>query len=354
MIERFIVSRDDTIYEAWPDVALTASGRLVCVFAECTHHNDRSFTRIVLTTSDDRGRTWSAKRPVTDALRGNPRKDPFWNCPHVMALGDGRLAVVVDRISGRDERKRGGEQSNWLWFSKDEGETWDGPHRTPVYGVVPDKLIELKHEGYAGRWILGAHTVLGDDEEGIFTVRCWHSDDRGATWEGPHTIAQTPELRLCEPSVMELPGGELVAFLRENSFEGLDAFKAISRDGGVTWEGPYRFPLPGCHRPVAGMLQSGRVLITHRFLHGVKYGGWMQNLFAALTDVESCLVKNRKETRVRIMPLDYDRNLKSDTGYSGWVQFPDGEIYVVNYIVDDAPKAHIRGYAFRETDIILG
>ena len=30
------------------------------------------------------------------------------------------------------------------------------------------------------------------------------------------------------------------------------------------------------------------------------------------------------------------------------------EIYVVNYIVDDAPKAHIRGYAFREESLSVG
>ncbi|MBQ35844.1 MAG: hypothetical protein QGI32_06950 [Candidatus Latescibacteria bacterium] len=53
-MERFTVSRDDDIYEAFPDVALTPSGRLVCVFAECTHHRDRSYTRAMVTTSDDR------------------------------------------------------------------------------------------------------------------------------------------------------------------------------------------------------------------------------------------------------------------------------------------------------------
>ena len=48
------------------------------------------------------------------------------------------------------------------------------------------------------------------------------------------------------------------------------------------------------------------------------------------------------------MPLDFDRSPKSDTGYSGWVQFPDGEIYIVNYIVDDAyDSAQIRGYSLR-------
>ena len=53
------------------------------------------------------------------------------------------------------------------------------------------------------------------------------------------------------------------------------------------------------------------------------------------------------------MPLDYDRNAKPDTGYTGWVQFDDGEIYVVNYIKDDADKAYIRGYSFYPTDVML-
>ncbi len=44
MIEKFTVSRDDSIYEAFPDVALAVSGRLVCVFAECTHHSDRGYS----------------------------------------------------------------------------------------------------------------------------------------------------------------------------------------------------------------------------------------------------------------------------------------------------------------------
>jgi len=122
----------------------------------------------------------------------------------------------------------------------------------------------------------------------------------------------------------------------------------------VTWEGPYEIPIPACHRPVAGMLQSGKVLITHRFMQGGRgwVGWWTQNLFAALTDVASCLVRTREEAHTRILPIDFDRSPESDTGYSGWVQFSDGEIYIVNYILDDAPKAQIRGYALDEGDFI--
>jgi sialidase-1 len=50
------------------------------------------------------------------------------------------------------------------------------------------------------------------------------------------------------------------------------------------------------------------------------------------------------------MPVDYDRSPNSDLGYSGWVQFDDGEIYIASYIVDDFPHGQIRGYSLRLED----
>jgi sialidase-1 len=114
-------------------------------------------------------------------------------------------------------------------------------------------------------------------------------------------------------------------------------------------------PIPGCHRPVAGLLENGLVLITYRFMQGGKgwVGWWTQNLFAGLTDVGSCLARTRAEAHTRLLPVDFDRHLESDLGYSGWVEFPDGEIYVVSYIMDDAPKAQIRGYSLSMRDFYL-
>ncbi len=58
-MEKFIVSRDDSIYEAFPNVVLLPSGKLICVFLECKNHADRSYSKVVYTVSSDRGRTWS-------------------------------------------------------------------------------------------------------------------------------------------------------------------------------------------------------------------------------------------------------------------------------------------------------
>jgi len=341
MIERFIVSRDDEIYEAFPDLALTPAGKLVCVFAECTHHSDRSYTRMMFTTSTDRGRTWYGKRPLTEATHG----ETFYDCPRITQLRDGRLAALVDKHHGRGENPT---VENSLLFSDDEGETWSAPVVTAADGIVPDKLLELA----SGRWLIASHHT--DAEINCIAERLWYSDDKGKSWTGPVVVGRQEGLNLCEASIIPVRDC-LVAFMRENSHQGWDCYKTISRDNGETWSEPIRFPLPGCHRPVAGHLADGHILITHRYMQGGKgwLGYWTQNFFAALTDDDSALAETRDDAWTRILPIDYDRSAVSDLGYSGWVQFDNGEIYIVTYIVDDAPKAHIRGYSLRMGDFLL-
>ena len=84
------------------------------------------------------------------------------------------------------------------------------------------------------------------------------------------------------------------------------------------------------------------------------FGNNAQNFFAALTDRDSVLASSRKEARVRILPVDFDRSPHADLGYSGHVQFPDGEIYIVYYIVDDAvDRGQIRGCSLWPSDFLL-
>lgn len=341
-IERFLVSRHEQHYQAWPCLAQTPRGRLVCVFSQCKHHGDRGFARFVTCHSDDGGRTWTAPRVLaeTSATPGG-----WWNCARISALADGQLAIVGDHVVG-GERGDDEKLTNWLWFSDDEGESWTGPVATPVRGIVPDKLRELP----GGRWLLSTHRT--SPVHGCLEQRVWWSDDQGGTWGGPATVASKAGLNLCEASLLALPDGELVAFLRENSGQGWDAYKAFSRDGGETWAGPYQTVLVGCHRPVAGWLQSGRCLVTYRFLQGGK-GGWgrtTQNFFAAVMPAASVRARERGQQWARIRPIDFDANARADLGYSGWVQMPDGAIVMVTYLLDDWPRGQIRAYRLREED----
>ena len=344
-IEKFTVSRDDSVYEAFPDVVLTPTRRLICVFSEMTHHTDRSYTCVMITKSDNRGRTWTPKECLSE-----PRKtleDFGHNCPRIGMMPDGRIYALCD--IGRKLENDQTENKIAIWFSSDNGESWT----KPIYvldGIgagMPDRLLVLP----SGRWVLGVQTRKPD---GVLKQHVYLSDDQGVSWQ-KSIIYEDAELQLCEVSIVRLPDGTLAALMRENSWQGWDCYKSLSTDNGETWGSVHRMPIPACHRPVAGMLNSGRVMITHRFMPGGKgwVGYWTHNTFAALTDVDSMLATERSEQWSRIMPIDYDRSPISDTGYSGWVQYPDGEIYMVIYCLDDAPKAQIRGYSFRENDFIL-
>lgn len=335
-IRKHVVSRDESIYEAWPDVVQTISGRLVCVFAECTHHENRADARLTLRVSDDRGRTWSEKRYLTE--KGTQTE--YFNCPRISRLRDGRLAIVCDRIHGGFDAAEKAEI--YLWYGDCEGECWEKPKIYPFRGIVPDKLLQLEN----GRLILSNHR--GNPKTSKPEQHLWYSDDGGDSWSEEVTVAADSRYELCEVSILDCGGNTLVAFLRENSRQGFDVLKTISRDGGETWSALIPTGMSCGHRPTAGFLLDGRVMVTYRFIPV-----WMHSIFAAFFTRETALSDVRPRKDLRVMPLDYDRNAVPDLGYTGWTQFEDGEIYVVNYIKDDSDKAYIRGYSFRPEDVIL-
>lgn len=337
-IEKFIVSKDDSIYEAWPDVVQTVSGKLICVFSECEHHINRSNARIVICESNDRGRTWSDKKPLTE--KGNT--DSYFNCARISKLNDGRLAIICDKLSGFDKENTA---VTYVWYGDEEGENWSEPVIYPFNGIVPDKLKQLKN----GRLIITNHSR--NEENNKLEQHIWYSDDNGKTWSDKIILASDPRYNLCEASIIECENNTLVAFLRENSFEGYDMMKAISYDNGETWQGVYKTPICAGHRATAGFLNDGNLLVTYRFIPTGPPS--YQNIFASLLYKEELTKSERNQQKIRTLPIDYDRNIYPDTGYTGWTQFSDGEIYVVNYIKDDSDKAYIRGYSFYPEDIIL-
>lgn len=331
-IKKITISNDPNIYEAWPDIAMTSSGKMICVFSECVHHCNREYSAIALSTSFDRGETWNPKQILVSS---SLQQGGFYNNARIQELNDGRLLVVVDKIMGSNENQD--ESIICFFFSDDDGQKWSEEIQKTMRGIVPDRIAELKN----GRWLLACHQF--DQEIKNLAQRLWYSDDKGENWEGPVSVGKQSGLNLCEASIIEVDD-KVVAFMRENSGQGYDCFKVISSDNGESWSEPIRFPLPGCHRPVAGFLKNGNILLTYRFMQGGN-GKWgkCQNLMGALTDKEAVLAPARDKSSVRIFPIDYDNSQKPDTGYSGWVELDSNNVYVVNYLVGNQEKAYIRG-----------
>lgn len=343
-IEKFSISRDPELYEAWPDAALAADGRLVCVFSECTHHGNRDYTRIMLADSFDRGRTWTPKRPLTEGTRN---RDYYYNCARITRLRDGRLAVSVDKMPLNGE-SRTREAVNLLYFSSDNGRSWSAPAPVPLRGIVPDKLLELEN----GRWIYSAHREDGGNLAPVPVLQRRQRQNLERRRDR-RQIGPVPALRGLDPAAGRRRAGRVPARkqrprLRLQKGPVARQRRKLGRN--------HRLSAARLPPPVAGFLRDGRIMITYRFLQGGRgwLGSWCQNFFAALTDRESVLSEKREEASARILPVDFDRSPKSDLGYSGWVQFPDGELYIVNYIVDDAmDKGQIRGYSMFPDEFLL-
>ena len=345
-MQKFTIARDSKWYFAFPDLLLTKSGTLLCSWTECTHHSDRSHSRILLAHSSDHGRSWSAPVPLTEATDNLPF---HYNCSRMAQLRDGRIALSIDKITIDPEHTHSEAISSiFLYFSQDDGNSWSQTVATGISGIMPDKLTELPN----GRWLLGTHKRFQEK----LTQYVAYSDNLGETWTKEVIVARDPNLNLCEVSMVPAGGKDVIAFMRENSGLGYDCKKVISHDYGSTWGPVIDFPIPGCHRPTAGWLQDGHLLITCRFMQGGKgwLGTWMQNTFACLSDRNSALATSRKDAWTRILPIEYDRSPVSDGGYTGWVQFPNGEIYIANYCVDDNDgRGQIRGYALTLNDFLL-
>ena len=365
-IEKVTISRDDRIYEFDPDLALLTSGKMLCVYRESDGHSVREFSRLIVRSSLDGGQTWSGRQVIVEAYPDADGVVLKWNAARVQQLQDGRVLLVCDVLPVPPNEKTDLTNSHIVfWWSEDNGDTWSEPVHTPIIGIMPDKLIELP----SGAWLLATHVKMqGDqyDRSGNLTQIVYRSEDQGATWDGPYIAGQDERYNLCEASIMLLPDGELVCYMRENSGMGYPALKSFSQDEGRTWEGVYRTPMDGCHRPVAGILPSGRVLVTYRYRQGGSVGArltnkpttwrgsevsyWARNTFAYLETIASAQARDLPDQGGNILPLDHDHSPRSDSGYTGWAALHDGRIFCVNYIVDDAPMAQIRGYWFSEAD----
>lgn len=365
-VEKVTISRNDEIYEFDPDMVALPHGKIICIYRESDGHSVQHFSRLVMRSSIDGGHTWSDRQLLVEAYPNNDGVVLKWNAPRIQQLKDGRLLASCDVLPVPPNEKTDLTNSQIVfWWSNDKGESWSEPIYTPIFGIMPDKLIELP----SGAWLLATHVRMKGDQydiKGNLTQIVHRSEDQGQTWQGPFIVGQDERYNLCEASILLLPDGELVCYMRENSGLGLPAFKSFSTDEGRSWDGLYRTPMDGCHRPVAGILPSRQVLITYRYRQGGSVGDrltnkpstwrgtevsyWARNTFAYLEGQKSTRARDLSEQGGIILPIDHDHSPRSDSGYTGWVVLHDGRIFCVNYIVDDAPMAQIRGYWFSEAD----
>ena len=409
-----VVSRDDNIYECFPAITQCKDGVLVCAYRECMGHACYPFSRIVIRRSTDGGLSWYPKQIIDEGVvdadtfneikvwlsdneiaeyqetlkRIKNNSDIFnsYNSSAILCLSDGELLLAID-IYKKDIATG---QCKWIiafYRSFDSGLTWEKPKFLNLNGGLVPSLNELRD----GRIMLclTKETVgdYGDCDEEQYVL---FSEDKGYTWSEPVGIPSVDGLNLCEGSFVELDDGTIYGILRDDNigkgYKKLNngtlklysnvgcGYKVLSKDGGKTWIGPFTTELIGLQgRPKAGILKSGELCITYRAclpnsmlaMHvltqeAAKVEGELAMLNRAPLPEDRFSVNDpdvpwyfRQYYPGRTVILDVDRSVHRDCGYSGWVQLDSGDIYVVDYSNDDAPRAYIKSYIVNRSDIIF-
>ncbi len=332
-IEKFVISRDNSIMEGWPDLIRTASGRLLVIYNECTSHGNRDHTFITLRYSDDNGESWSEKQYIgEETFSGN-----HYNSIRMNQLSDGRIVVLCDRIY---EQETNPKTELHMWVSTDDGETWSETRETGIYGYCSDKIREMPDGSY-----LICVSRYNEDIERTEII-AHKSYDKGATWTSGVVAASSEVYTLIEPAVLTLSDGKLCVFMRENSLKGYNGFVVYSDDCGESFYGLSEIPVEGMHRPFVGKLDNGLIFLSYREYLQPKIGPDGKAVGTA-ADLKACLFTEEElysAEEFKTYLIDHDNASVPDQGYSAWVELEDGKMIMVNYIVDNAPKPFIRGY----------
>lgn len=179
---------------------------------------------------------------------------------------NGDLSVGGNIFTDSSPYKAYGTSYLMLTKSTDGGNTWSKPvcldkmvkgKRMHFIGSGPANGIKIKNGKYAGRLIFPVYYGLGKMPMSLTCAVIW-SDDGGETWE----IGATPEingrfpkknpwiipdpLMTTESQVIELPNGDIAIYMRNHN-KKRRILRAVSRDGGATWDKPiFIEDLPHC------------------------------------------------------------------------------------------------------------
>ena len=330
MLRRIVVA-DNEHYQDGPDVVLTRNAALVCVYIEADALVP-AWSNVMVTVSTDCGETWS---PGHVLAKSSKAQDGYcWDSPRISVLPDGQLALVANYSFQEDAK----EVSVWMWRSDDDGRNWSEPSRVIPEGIAPDRICALP----SGRLLLNADCDISDEPPK--GQELYMSDDNGVSWHKLSTIIHPPQTR---GSIVVFDGNTLVCYLGRSKID-FHCLKAVSKDSGKTWSTTHT-PIVA-HRPCAGLLRSGRMLVTYRFPGAGTY--------AYLERKESALSLDPDKQQGLLLQLESGgNNYWWDYGYSGWTQLPDSRAFCVYHAKQPTTTAppqttapSIKGVWFSEDD----
>lgn len=252
-------------------------GRWLVGFRAAPKKSDAFPQRVLVTWSDDEGKTWSPPvEPCTkQTLSGVPG---VWRAGQPTALGGRRVAMVLYWVDASDpNRPFFNEQTEglldsriFLTLSEDAGETWSAPRPfdtspftmpTPITG--PILLLP------GGEWALQFETNKPYNDTSVWHHKSvlMYSRDEGRTWPEFAEVAADPEARifywdqrpnvLADDTILDL----FWTFDRQRAVY-LNIHARASKDNGRTWSDLWDTGVPGQPAPPVS-LPDGRIAMPY-------------------------------------------------------------------------------------------
>ncbi len=340
-------------YQAWPSVCVDENGTL---YAVCSGHRIAHvcpFGKDLMFVSHDGGESWSLPTIVNDTWLDD--RDAG-----ITYLGDGKMilsyfthpteaymktwrgwllrdaANYAPMVEGMlkcydeytPEQNRAG---SFVKLSSDYGKSWGDAIQVPVsapHGPVFTASGRLLYLGRETQGTFNRYDANADDsadptpkeERGLIFL--YESFDDGKTWERLSQVKYpddvTPD-KFCEPHIVELQNGELIAAIRVHDhptvYDNYTIYFASSTDGGKSWSDMWKLGHYGSP-PHLCLLKDGSVVITYGRRtepHGVR----------AVVSKDGCRTFSDEF-------ILWDSHC-GDLGYPATVQLEDGTLLTVHY-----------------------
>ncbi len=320
-----------------PSLVTAQNGNLL-LFSEARKFSwrDKSPTDLVLKSSKDNGVTWSEMK-VLLSDGNNAYMDPV----AVTDKETGRVFVFACLWPTEDVSMK--NNTAWMLYSDDHGETWSSPKNVTtdiipnsysINGFGPGSGFQMSAESeYGGRLIVPIRMHNGTANRN----RVLYSDDHGETWSLGKEMSDGGEFQIAES-----PNNTLIYNRRGDATR----YRAFSKDGGISWT---NFELDIALRSVAG---------------GVQGSVWGQDSVLFFTGPAGGAVTSNTDNRSNLFiyrSLDGGLTWNNQqllfnkaSGYSCITQMATGDFAVVFEAADTQGfiKDATRGYNWMRLDVI--